>query len=306
MTSNPLKILIISDGKPGHENQSMGLAQAINRHREALITKVAPNPHAQSIACLLFNKTPDAWQSIDPPDLCIATGSGTQFSLIAAKHYFGAYSVVLSGPSFPGHFFDLCVIPEHDGRTPKSNLIFTQGVLNKITPSEQGNPEKGLILIGGESKHYQWDSIKIAKQIQHIVSSGPQIKWQATNSRRTPEDLSLDINHSQVEFNFTPWQDTSPDWLPQQIAQAGQIWVTPDSVSMVYESLTSGNNVFLFDLPPLHTKVCNSIEKLRFSLTGGIRNGAICPPGNQTILWEADRVATAVLEKLASREQAGK
>ena len=38
---NPLRIQILSDGKPGHENQSYGLAEAIGRVRPVEISKIA-------------------------------------------------------------------------------------------------------------------------------------------------------------------------------------------------------------------------------------------------------------------------
>lgn len=296
MTTQPLKILVIADGKPGHENQSMGLTQAISQHTNTAVTKVAPLPHMQSMASLSVNKPPKLWEGIETPDLIIATGAGTQLSLIAAKHHFGSYSIVLSGPSFPEKLFDLCVIPEHDGRAARDNVIFTQGVLNKVQPSKQSDPKQGLILVGGESKHYHWNSDHIAQQIRYVANKFPTIQWLATNSRRTPKNFTLNAIGNNVKF--TPWENTDPNWLPEKIANAAQIWVTPDSVSMVYESLTSGSAVYLFDLEGRDTKVSNSIENLRLSQAGCMKEGAIREPRSNTKLWEADRIAKIILEKI--------
>ncbi len=48
---------------------------------------------------------------------------------------------------------------------------------------------------------------------------------------------------------IVPHTATSPDWLPEQFAQSGTVWVTPDSASMVYEALSAGADVGVFDLP---------------------------------------------------------
>jgi hypothetical protein len=46
-----------------------------------------------------------------------------------------------------------------------------------------------------------------------------------------------------------PHTATSPDWLPEQLTRCGTVWVTPDSASMVFEALTAGADVGVFDLP---------------------------------------------------------
>ena len=44
-------------------------------------------------------------------------------------------------------------------------------------------------------------------------------------------------------------QESSSQWLPEQLAQCGVVWVTCDSMSMIYEPLTAGTRVGLLELP---------------------------------------------------------
>lgn len=304
-TANNQKVLsiwVVSDGKPGHENQSIGLVQALEKHRKIELQTTAPLKHRDSMLALLTSRPPAAWNSHSKPDVIIGAGSGTQLTLIAARKLFQCFSVVLCGPSFPEQLFDLCVIPEHDGRKPRKNNIFTQGVLNKITPSSQPNPKYGLMLIGGESKHYQWDNQQVLEQIQQITALAPDIEWHLTNSRRTPEELNNALSDNPGRITFHPWESTDKNWLPKQIDQAGQIWATPDSVSMVYEALTSGNPTYAFNLTSLDTRVSKSIEKLRGNLLGHIKNGQIKQPSSPTKLWEANRIAKHLLNQLERRQ----
>ena len=52
-----------------------------------------------------------------------------------------------------------------------------------------------------------------------------------------------------MRLTVVPVAATGPDWLPAQLARAGQAWATADSVSMVYEALTAGAAVGILDVP---------------------------------------------------------
>ena len=298
--AHPLQLLIIADGKPGHENQSSGLAQAIARHRPVHITRVSPVTPAEALQGWLFRRLPDAWHDITEPDLIISTGSRTHLSLVAAGRIFsGAFTVLLCSSSLPSRLFDLNVVPEHDSHRPGRNIVFTKGVLNKVTPSETSQPGYGLMLIGGESKHYHWDNDELIRQMAAVVAQTPETSWHLTNSRRTPENLANRIQQDLPTVTFHPWQETPAGWLPEQLVDAEKIWVTPDSVSMVYESLTSGNRVYLFNLKSRKTRVSRGIEALQGHQTGYLRDDIIVEPEVTQPLREADRIARIVLERIA-------
>ncbi|MCH8840089.1 MAG: mitochondrial fission ELM1 family protein [Planctomycetes bacterium] len=64
----------------------------------------------------------------------------------------------------------------------------------------------------------------------------------------TPSILSKQ-EHSKVgSFNskelsnltIVPHKETSSSWVSEHLANAARVWVSADSVSMVYESLTNG------------------------------------------------------------------
>ena len=43
-----------------------------------------------------------------------------------------------------------------------------------------------------------------------------------------------------AEFQCVPYASTDSDWLPARLSEAGEVWVSEDSVSMIYEVLTAG------------------------------------------------------------------
>jgi mitochondrial fission protein ELM1 len=65
------------------------------------------------------------------------------------------------------------------------------------------------------------------------------------------------------ECTVIPVTETGPDWLPAQLARAGQVWVTADSVSMVYEALTSGATVGVLEVPRKQpSRISRGLEQL--------------------------------------------
>ena len=166
-----------------------------------------------------------------------------------------SFSCLLMKPSVPLNWFDACIIPRHDSPPYRSSVLVTDGVLNCVkAKSSQGatSPSfaRGLILIGGESRHYTFNAESIVEQVLAIIGTSNHL-WTLTDSRRTPSGF-IELLVSQIKehgwqdkIDIHPHQQTPSSWLPEQYQRADDIWVTPDSVSMVYESLTTGSAVGL-------------------------------------------------------------
>jgi mitochondrial fission protein ELM1 len=255
-----LTLWLIGDGKPGHENQSLGLAEAMQR-------LVACDIHRISIAGEggIVGRIRAAFaQSADQPkpDFIIAAGHATHLALLCLARKHQAKSIVLMRPSLPLRCFDLCIAPSHDfpNKQTRKNLILTRGAINRVHASD--SPKTGkLILIGGPSKTHGWDGEAMLDMLAKItVGDG----WQLTDSRRTPEGF-LDQARVRLEgLEIFSCQQTSPDWLPSKLCEADEVWVSEDSVSMIYEALSSGARVGLLPVPRLNgnSRVLHGIEEL--------------------------------------------
>ena len=243
---SPLIVWIVSDGKPGHLNQSLGLAEALARAAPAGIHTLRALPAWRAWLALLLKRLPD--DTLPKPDLIIGAGHATHLTLLALQRAYGGRSVVLMKPSLPRRCFDLCIVPEHDGVAADVRTLVTAGALNRIRPARVRDAGHGLILIGGASKHFDWDSDAIQLQIKSILARTPDTQWTLTTSRRTPVDF-LETLPAFPNLTLIPHTATPPDWLPAQLARSSTVWVTPDSASMVFEALTAGADVGVFDLP---------------------------------------------------------
>lgn len=252
-----------SDGKPGHDNQTLGLIQALNRLVAIESHTLAPLSPIQALRGLATGQFSGA-ASFPTPDLILGAGHHTHLSLLAARRAKGGRTVVLMQPSLPLRCFDLCLIPEHDDPPGRENVLVTRGALNRIRPSASHDAQQGLFLIGGPSAHFDWDEERIWRQIETILAAEQGKRWTLTTSRRTPTGF-LDNRYYQKADNLTvvPCAETTVDWLPEQLALAGVAWVSADSVSMVYEALTAGAAVGILDVPRRgESRVSRGLERL--------------------------------------------
>ena len=245
----PLTVWRFSDGKAGHDNQSRGLVEALARLRLIEIHTLNPLPPAAALSGLLLGRL-SSWNDLPVPDLVVGAGHRTHLSLLAARRSRGGKIVVLMRPSLPLSLFDLCLIPQHDAPPSRSNVLVTRGALNRIQPSAVLDPRQGLLLIGGPSAHFGWDDAALRQHLAVIVAADPAMRWTLTTSRRTPPGFLEGLSPmADARLTVVPVAATGPDWLPAQLARAGQAWVTADSVSMIYEALTAGAAVGVLDVP---------------------------------------------------------
>lgn len=302
--TNPLTLWLLGDGKPGHENQALGLADALARrvpcvvHRISLAGKTGPLARLRSAirACADF----------PPPDLIIGVGHATHPALLWLARKHRARSIVLMRPSLPMGWFDLCIVPVHDFKIvpQQENVIVTQGALNRVFPPPVAGRNGKMILIGGPSSSHGWDGENLLTALVEVARDGT---WQLTDSRRTPAGFTDEIRRKMPAIEVFSHQQTTPEWLPGKLATAEDVWVTEDSVSMIYEALSSGTRTGLLPVPRLaaSSRVMRGLENLvnegfitpfsDWEKTGRLKN----PPA---ILREADRCAEEVIRRLGPKE----
>ncbi|RYD34780.1 MAG: hypothetical protein EOP87_08545, partial [Verrucomicrobiaceae bacterium] len=171
LTKSPV-IWQLGDGKPGHENQSLGLTDAIGRIMPCEV-------HRLSIAGVkgLFRRMKasyDASAGLPKPDLIIAAGHATHPSLVRLAKKHGAKSIVLMKPGLPMGWFDLCIVPEHDfpNGCTRGNVVLTKGALNRVAPPAGGARGGEMILVGGPSANHGWDGDALLDSLAEISKNG--------------------------------------------------------------------------------------------------------------------------------------
>lgn len=243
-----------------------------------------------------------AGDSLPDPDFILGAGHGTHLTLLAAGRARGGNTVVLMKPSLPQSLFDFCLIPAHDRPPVRDNILVTQGALNCVEPSREQIPATGMILIGGTSRHYEWDVPGLDRQIREICSSNKDTHWVITDSPRTPAGTRRVLSGVKCPgVDFVPHETTDRGWLAERLRSAASVWVTEDSISMICEALTAGGAVGVMSVPfKRHSRITLAVENMAkaglVTRYAAWQAGACLQPAYPP-LHEAARCARLLLEK---------
>lgn len=240
-----LYIWLIVDGKKGHESQSEGLAKGLSEIYRVSVKKV---PIKRSLISFCVNVILAKRRDKEIyPNIVIGTGRQTHWPLLFCKKIFGSLSICLMKPSIPTNWFDLCVVPRHDGLGEGPNVFVTEGPINLMEYSKEKNSEEGLILVGGESGHYKWENDLVLSQVKEAINSSQDVSWTISDSRRTPERFRKVLTDIDLpKTKYIPCAETKSSWLVKKLKSSNYVWITPDSIGMIYEALSSGALVGTF------------------------------------------------------------
>jgi mitochondrial fission protein ELM1 len=294
-----------SDGKSGHDNQSLGLVDALQRHVRIQSYDLAVKPGAGRD--FLLGRFPDG-ALLPDPWLILGAGHTTHLPMLAAHRARGGKTAVLMRPDLPRSLFDLCVIPEHDRPRPAANVLVTKGSLNRMQAVSVQAQDRGLLMVGGPSRHYHWDHASVVEQIAGVIRFSPVRHWVMTTSRRTPpgfaERVRQMIFNRSLRLTIASWRDTSDQWLGSQLCRCCCTWVTEDSVSMIYEALTAGLPVGILAVPPRRDgRVVSGVRQLaaeRNVMTYRNWSAGHPLPRPRQVFDEANRVARQICRRWVS------
>ncbi|MBO5683889.1 MAG: mitochondrial fission ELM1 family protein [Akkermansia sp.] len=305
-------IYIISDGKKGHLSQTRGLASALIEQASQL----APGGEH---ACYEIDITGMGWfaklfykgkELTHPrPDLILCAGHSTHLAALSLARHLRCLCMVCMRPSLPSGLFDLCITPRHDlpdGFEANGQIFPTNGAINGIRPTPDVEKTQTLILIGGPSKSYNWDAELVLNQLSSIarLTTTPIV---LTTSRRTPTDFVHDVSAACPNIRVVPVEETGPNWVAENLSKAKEVWVTQDSVSMVYEALSSGAPVGIIEMPAKEGPHKPDASRIARGLNMLIADGSVCPftewaktntiPHTGRVMNEAARAAAYILEQ---------
>ncbi|AZC03960.1 nucleoside-diphosphate sugar epimerase [Acinetobacter nosocomialis] len=289
-----MHIVYVSDGKAGHRSQALGLFQAMQRQQaNATFEEVSIN----DLPIISLIKAAFSLQKLlyfqQAPDFIFGVGSHTHFRVwLLGKVFKKANTVILMKPNLPIAWFDYAVIPEHDGILSNERVIVTRGALNPIRNENRHQAGRILIALGGSSKRHQWNHEKVLLSVQKIVECNSNSEIILTTSRRTPVGFT-DILKQQSfakRLQICPVEQTPQGWIFEEMQKAEAVWVTEDSVSMIYEALTAGCRVGVIAMDRLkQDRITNSVDiLLEKKLIANVFDINLLPEGQ--VLQEADRV----------------
>lgn len=267
------KVLILSDGKPGHVNQSIAFARLLDL--DYIVRKVSMrNRFSKALMYLadrcnlslkgLFNVEGDFPQC----PLVVSAGSETYYPNRVLAKAMGARSVAIMLPKGFRYDFDLIVAQQHDQPPERKNILSLP--VNLSFPEPQGlvarsnNKQCVSLIIGGSSRHFRIDVNSIEKQMQQIFTLFPGADFMATTSRRTPPEIEALVEQGPFRYKvIASKEQTNP--IPDFLAISDYVFVTEDSTSMISEAVSFGkSNVEVLSLNKIGSS--GKIERMILSL----------------------------------------
>jgi len=296
------KALIISDGKPGHFNQSVGLCQKLLENNFLCSFKTLEIPqinkkkkiidHFMAIVnpSLLLNNYSHVLSRLDFKDfdIIISTGSTASIFSHALRKKYKLPVIQILRP-LPFLSSDIILLPSHDNIFLKKNVMHfliglstvnEHSILKKVDRLDSRLKDKDFdknkavtLLIGGDSKNYSMKESEMIQFFNTLVNTGVPLLF--TTSRRTPMHIaerlkSISEGKENIKLNiFVDCDNFNP--MPQIFSLTKRTLVTEDSFSMISESVSSGNITGI-----LLSKRCIN-KKLRRSISKFIDHGIVFP-----------------------------
>ncbi|HEY5621406.1 MAG TPA: ELM1/GtrOC1 family putative glycosyltransferase [Pontiella sp.] len=252
------RALVISDGKPGHFNQSMALCNHLGLDYE--IIEVAFRSKAHKALSYLLDRigiytgkivtlSTDSCQLT--ADLVISTGSGTYYANKLLARRLGIPNTAILHPKGYRLDFSHVFCPAYDHPPKRKNITelplnlcaADQDFFNEKTAAfrEKHHPQKKAvgIIIGGPNAVSDIDSEEIKKQLNRIFELTEGMERWITTSRRTPPAVEQIIDSLPFDYKLINSRD-SYNPIPAFIQLCDRIFVTSDSASMISECASFG------------------------------------------------------------------
>lgn len=268
------KALIISDGKPGHVNQSLALAKhleleydILNVSFKSIFSKVLSYFY-DWIFIYDFNvyKEPLKLHSFKYK-VIISTGSSTFYANKLLKHKLKVQNIAILYPKGYRLNFNYIIAPTYDKILNNKNLIkipinisnsnedwFKRMAKNFTNEIHQPSKNAVGIIIGGPNEKKEINIKDLKKQIELIMSLNNNKEVWVTTSRRTTKEIEKLLNNFTFDYKLE-FSKNKYNPIPAFIELCDNLYITADSTTMISEAVSYGkSNVFII---PIKSKTKN-------------------------------------------------
>ena len=290
------KVLILTDGKAGHENQSKAFARALGCDSD--LVEIHFKSAFHKALSYLFDRlgihTLSLFANHEPRTTnhayaaVLGTGSGTFYAAKSLARKTGVKcGVVLYPRGYRIASFDCVLAPAFDRPAPAPNVVTipvnlvasdeafydagTEAFRARYTPSEK---PAVAVIVGGPNKcstmTADWMHTHLEQIFATYTPTGYEI-W-VTTSRRTPPDVEAVVDSFPFDYKLLYSKDHFNP-IPAFVKLARTLYVTAESTGMISESCTFGTaEVRVLDnLNPGPHKFRRFVEDL---VRGGYVDGA--------------------------------
>lgn len=242
------KCLILSDGKPGHANQSLALVHYLGYPFETV--KVLFRNRLLKLLSYLLDRIGIYLPALlrwDPPDgpfrAIVSTGSETYYAGKIMARRLNVPAVAIMLPRGYRLDFHLIIAQDYDNPPRRKNIVTLPVNLCRVEPRGVFRPQGGGthvgLAVGGPNRVYGYDRGWFRGLLDEIFSLFPESRIVVTTSRRTPPDIEQEIDRRPFAEKFLYSRDPANP-IPDFLASCEYVFITADSTSMISEAVTFG------------------------------------------------------------------
>jgi len=267
--ANMSQILILSDGRMGHLNQSIAFAKYTGYSYDIVEIKFK-NGFCKALS-YFFDKLGIMSQALfvvniqKNYDVVIGTGSTTYYATKVLAKLIKAKSIVMMLPK--GYRFDFNTIfaQSHDNPPNQENIIEIPANFSYVEPKGLYQAEKKSIgiVIGGDNKLFTMSKEKLQVQLDIILEMYADYEIAITTSPRTSEEIELLISLYGFDYEVI-YSNNAINPIPDFLEQCETVFITGDSTSMISEAVSYGEaNIVVL---PLESQGDNKFTRLISSM----------------------------------------
>jgi uncharacterized protein len=242
------RLLILSDGKPGHVNQSIAFARHLGYEYDLCPVNLKYRG-AKALSYLLdrFGLYSTSLFNVECVmngyAAVVSAGSGTYYANRTLAKGLACKSVAIMLPKGYRLDFNLIVAQQHDDPPSLDNIIKVPINLTFVEPQRVVAPQPGKkyisLIIGGDSQQAKMDSSVLRAQLNKIFTLFPEHKVWMTTSRRTPETVEKMLR--EFSYDRAVYYSQEPiNPIPDYLQHCEYVFLTADSSSMISEAVSFG------------------------------------------------------------------
>ena len=252
------RLLILSDGKPGHVNQSIAFARHLGYDYE--LSLVSYKSGLEKGCSYLFDRLGIYSAALFNTELetgeytaVVSAGSGTYYPCRTLAKQLRCKSIAIMVPKGYRLGFDLIIAQQHDDPPALANVISMPINLTYVVPQGivEPHPEKKYIalIIGGDSRHGTLDPQRLQTQLEQVFSLFPQHDFWLTTSRRTSAEVEAVLQKFDwARAVYVSQERINP--IADFLTHSDYVLITADSTSMISEAVSYGSSCVEI-LPPV-------------------------------------------------------
>ena len=241
------RILIISDGKPGHLNQSIAFCK-IKKISYDIVEIDFKHKLLKGLSYIadkagyFTEKFFKEHKQINYEfyDAVVSTGSSTYYFTKYISKKYKLKSIVLMLPkSYDYEDFTYIIAQKHDNPPKLPNLV--EIPLNLSMPvcknyiKKDENKKAIAIVIGGPNEVFNMNLIAIKNVLDEIKNKNIDKEIYITTSRRTPKEIEELIENMQFDYKLIYSKEPQINPIGDFIVKCDEIYITIDSTSMISE-----------------------------------------------------------------------